>query len=751
MCRIVPIIVLICTLGVWGCSGPHQRMNDFFSKAKVLYDHGDYAGSRRELEKALQIDPRFVRGRLLLGMVELKVGNPLAAYAAFAGAAEVEPANAETQVQLGKLLLFRGEVEKARARAETVLRAQPQHEEALLLQAGVHLVSGQWQQGERTLLATAQRGARRPELFLLLSMARRLRGDAPGAEEALLNGLSLNKSSLELHKALAELYAGKGGTTAAERQIREMMALDPANHGYLIALADLHWRSGAKQKARAELTALISRSACNVTTITDAARFYQQHGLPADAEQLLVQAIGRNGRSIALRLSLCELYLVGGTPLKAVASLRRCMDVPRERGNAELLAAKNALAALEMGRGELAEAGRLSDEVLRENPSDADANMTRGHLFLLRGEAPKAVAAFLTAVRDCPASLQPRLLLAEAYAASGDSGLALTTLHQARHLDPCSTAVALALTRHYLARHDYAMAEEELRGMLAGKPRLLDELRAVLLPSGASCRSATYCNAIRAMAPAMLPTTSKAGDLNAVSGGELAGEVGEGDDALFRRLVLLYLRQKKFSVAAADCRARIARMPGDPGAHLLLARVLEEQGAFAQAEAALERAERLVPCPLQVSLARARLKVKEGEHHKARRLYEAILAKERHSLAAANDLACLLADFGGGRHDLLRALYLAEELLASRPDEPLFFDTLGWVHYRRGEYRRAASLLQQAAARLPHSPVVRYHAGMALWAAGAPALAREHLLYAARSPAVFAGNKEAQEALSRLK
>jgi tetratricopeptide (TPR) repeat protein len=74
----------------------------------------------------------------------------------------------------------------------------------------------------------------------------------------------------------------------------------------------------------------------------------------------------------------------------------------------------------------------------------------------------------------------------------------------------------------------------------------------------------------------------------------------------------------------------------------------------------------------------------------------------------------LLAESGA---DLQRALDLAQQAKAQRPDDPSASDTLGWVLYHRGASSAAVSYLREAVAGLePGSPEIgltRHHLALA--------------------------------------
>jgi tetratricopeptide (TPR) repeat protein len=91
----------------------------------------------------------------------------------------------------------------------------------------------------------------------------------------------------------------------------------------------------------------------------------------------------------------------------------------------------------------------------------------------------------------------------------------------------------------------------------------------------------------------------------------------------------------------------------------------------------------------------------------------------------SNNLASLLSDHRTDPASLERAHALAVGLRKS--DIPQFKDTLGWVNYRRGEFKEALPLLEDAARSLPDAALIRYHLGMTYLSVGDQAKATEHL------------------------
>jgi tetratricopeptide (TPR) repeat protein len=106
----------------------------------------------------------------------------------------------------------------------------------------------------------------------------------------------------------------------------------------------------------------------------------------------------------------------------------------------------------------------------------------------------------------------------------------------------------------------------------------------------------------------------------------------------------------------------------------------------------------------------------KGDYETAIAEYEEMLKRDPGSLIAANNLASLLSDNRTDKSSLERAYSLASTLRKSQL--PHFKDTLGWTYHQRGDYKNAILLLEEAAAALPDTAMIRYHLGMSYIANG---------------------------------
>jgi Flp pilus assembly protein TadD len=130
-------------------------------------------------------------------------------------------------------------------------------------------------------------------------------------------------------------------------------------------------------------------------------------------------------------------------------------------------------------------------------------------------------------------------------------------------------------------------------------------------------------------------------------------------------------------------------------------------------------------------------------------VYEQLLKKTPKYEPAINNLAALLLDHRKDKQSFARALELARNL--TNTENPAMLDTLGWAHYRAGEYTEAVSVLERVVAKAGQFPVFRYHLGMAYLAAGNNVGAKQELTEAVnKAQGDYPGLAEARATLQKL-
>jgi Tfp pilus assembly protein PilF len=107
--------------------------------------------------------------------------------------------------------------------------------------------------------------------------------------------------------------------------------------------------------------------------------------------------------------------------------------------------------------------------------------------------------------------------------------------------------------------------------------------------------------------------------------------------------------------------------------------------------------------------------------------YRAVLTVDSANLEALNDLAYLLAGQNPGE-----ALVPAQKAVELAPDNADVQDTLGFVFYRKGDYRQATNYVKAAVAKDP-TPSRQFHLAMCYSKSGDQQLASKTLAAALKA------------------
>jgi tetratricopeptide (TPR) repeat protein len=151
------------------------------------------------------------------------------------------------------------------------------------------------------------------------------------------------------------------------------------------------------------------------------------------------------------------------------------------------------------------------------------------------------------------------------------------------------------------------------------------------------------------------------------------------------------------------------------------------------------------PKDLNIQAYAANYYLELGRNAESLRLHEGLQRVQPNNLAILNNLAVLYQRLKDGR-----ALATAEQAYKLAPTNPGIMDTLGWILLEQGQTARAVDLLQQASAKAPKSPTLRYHLAAAYAKAGKRAEAKRELEVLLKSGGKFPELEEARKLATSL-
>ncbi|HEY0766401.1 MAG TPA: tetratricopeptide repeat protein [Steroidobacteraceae bacterium] len=375
-----------------------------------------------------------------------------------------------------------------------------------------------------------------------------------------------------------------------------------------------------------------------------------------------------------------------------------------------------------------------------ETTADSPETLTLlGELALAAYDGQRAKAYAQQALQHDPKDAAALRVLARAYVVRGDAPQAVATARQAKADDATRGGFELAEILASLDRNEEAHQElEHLRA--GGAPAAeIDRRLALLAFASGDLKEA------RQRFTELL-SSGRGNDTAQLYLADITARDGDpqGAIAAYRRLydssVALSARSRAASLLLdRSARAEALALLDDYAADhpedeldltLAKARLLADHGeadtGLALLAAALERH----PQHPSIEYDRAVILEQAGHVHESVEALEKMLAERPDDPTLLNALGYTLADH---TLELGHAEGLIRRALAVMPDNPAALDSLGWVHFRAGDANSAVGTLEHAYS-LGHDAEIAAHWGEALWVSGkrgearrvwAAALARE--------------------------
>jgi predicted Zn-dependent protease len=366
---------------------------------------------------------------------------------------------------------------------------------------------------------------------------------------------------------------------------------------------------------------------------------------------------------------------------------------------------------------------------LEPSANSPDTFTLLGELALAGYDGQRAQSYAQRALQLDPKDLAALRVLARGYVMRGEAPQAVATARRAQADDATRGGFELAEILASLDRSEEAHQQLELLRAGGAPQAEVDRRLALLAFSSGDMKEA------RQRFTELL-ASGEGNDAAQLYLADIAARDGdpEGAIAAYRRLYDSSVALSARSRAAAlllDRRARteaLALLDDYAADHpedeldltLAKARLLADHGepdaGLALLSAALERH----PQHPSIEYDRAVILEQAGHVHESVAALEQMLTRRPDDPTLQNALGYTLADH---TLELAHAETLIRRALTVMPDNPAAIDSLGWVQFRQGDARGAAATLAHAYA-LGHDPEIAAHWGEALWVSGQPAEAR---------------------------
>jgi tetratricopeptide (TPR) repeat protein len=509
---------------------------------------------------------------------------------------------------------------------------------------------------------------------------------------------------------------------------------------------------GDSRRAVSELQLALATDEGNPYLLTKLAEEYVRLGDLGRAESELRKVLERQSDYHPAQLLMGKVLADQRRFTRAKVHLRQAVRLQPRDPEAYL-----ALAEVALSLGAPEEAVRVVEELAQALPGEPTGFKRLGLAFGERGDLPRAEAMLEKATARDPGDFESWALLAQLYQLSGKLGRSEAAFDRALERDPDNREVLLQAGRVSLAQGSVVRARAYFDRLLSlsGEAEWTLKVAYAYLGANKAQEAQELLEQARTFGPH--PKISFSSGLvlerqrRFVLAAEAYAEVPEGhelfDEARLRRALCLSqagLHLKAIGLFEQGRKARpdylslyapyaqaleragrareattlledAAREHAAPELLDALAQLYERQGRKEDAVRLLLRAVAEHPKDEDLLYVLGATYERQGELDKALERMRAVLVLNPKNAQALNFIGYTLADHG---RDLDEAERLLTRALELRPDSGAFLDSMGWLHFRRGEFHKAVLRLERAVERIPDDPLVREHLGDAYRAAG---------------------------------
>jgi tetratricopeptide (TPR) repeat protein len=656
--------------------------------ADAYFATGSYDRAEIEYKNALQAQKKpdaHAIGRL--GEIYFSQGRIRPAYAYLQKAVELQPDNFSARIKLAQVFLLARKFPEARAQAEYVLSRRPEDPDApvILIQGSLSSVTdvkaaqGRLNQLPPKVVGTAP-------VLTGLAMAELIQKNYVGSEEILKRALAVDPTFVGAHSTLAASYRSQGKKAEAELSLKSAADLAPPRSGDALQYAQFKLQNSDSKGARELLDGLAAKAPDYLPAQVLLAEILAGEKKLDDASGLVTKILTREPEHLEATLLGARLRLAKADPAGAAEQLERLLKVYPNHPQALYFLGLSYVATGEM----LKAVDRLRSAVKIAPMPEAILALASANLRT--GDYSGAMLALQPFVAKYPQNVTARNLLAAAFRGQGkmDEAVALYNRSEKDFANDPQPSFQKALT--FLSQKQVAEARISFEEALRRDASFLPALEQLVILDSAEKR---YDAALQRIEPQLARNPNSAplhlliGEINALKGKTTEAEAAYKRSIELRpdvptsyfKLAQLYVRTHQEEKALSSLKSSIERNPKDSTALLLTALLHEQRKDYAS----------------------------------AREAYEKVVLLNPKSLVALNNLANLYSEKFQEPEKAHEAAQKAHEL---QPDEPHATDTLGWILYKKQNYSRALTLLEDAAEKLPNSSEVSYHLGSARYMLG---------------------------------
>ncbi len=780
-----PLLLVLTVLGgLFLFTSCRQSLESHLTRGEEYLQKRKFEEAAMQFRAATQIDDTSAAAHWGLARALEAQGKFLETVEELRKVSDFDPEHLEAKAKLGNyyLLFTPPQIQESEKILRDIFKRDQNFIEGHILKASIFSAQGK---SVKEIVAVLDHAIsldkKRTESYLAKSRFFMKINEAEQAERTIREAIGVNDK-----KALGYIEYGRFLTYAergdeAEAKFLKAVEVEAKNIEARESLANHYLTRRELEKAEKAYKDLVAVQENSPESRMDLASFYAIIGRDADAIRVYQGILSDAPEYARARYKLAEIHLERKEFTKVTAELEKLFEINERDAEALMLRAR-----LKLAEDDPEKAVADLEEVLKKQPSLQTALFYMTQTRLALGQVSQARAfisdlekyhptyrkTYLLKIQAAFAANEPEIALQEAnkligvaeraYAANAEDGQELQDLRvrgitsrgmaslqlgkmeeaerdltEVVRLSPGSASAKINLARFYVAKRDLPQALELYENALAADEKNFDALSGMV----------------------SVLVNQKELDKAKTKVDGMMKKVG-GDKKILPALHYLksdiLTAENDLNAAEAELKKAIALdenyLPAYSGYAAILISKDQTDAALEQYQKVVEKKHSASVYTLIGMLYDAKQNFEEAEKN-----YRKALEINPGTPIAANNLAWMIADQNRGNLD--EALKLAQDTVNRNRKIAGYFDTLGWVNYKKGFYAQAVESFKQAVALdeqdansegRPVNAGYRLRLGMALDSAGDKDSARREIAAALQNGKEDLSPKEIQNARSIL-
>lgn len=654
--------------------------------ARALENLGQFNDALDELRKTVELDENNLHAKAKLGNYFLLVKPPLISEAESFQRQIIarDPNFVEGHILQASILAVQNKPEsEVVAKVNEAIAIDPTRAETYISLSRYYVTKEKYGEAEATLKrgieASPMRALGIIEYGRFLNYANR----TVEAEAQFARAVELEPLSIEAHEAFAQHFTVAKKYDRAEAQYRHLIGIQDNSPESRLELANFFEQIQRPNDAIIVLNEIIAGSPEYVRARYKLGQIYLVQKDPAKVNEQLTELFAINDNDVEAFMLRARLRLQENKPEEAIEDLNAVLKkFPSHRDALYHVAqARLAVGQVDQARAFIADIERFHPNFLRVGLLKIQAEIVEGKT---EGSL-KAANELLEKVRTAKPNAETGVVALNELQIKGLTARGLANLELKKYPEaqsdlelalryaPDSSAAMVNLARLHTAKNELPKASELYEQALSLDPQSFDAIAGLvntLVRKGETAKA-------HAKVAAMIERNAGRADMLA---------------SLHYLNADIYSAEKKIPQQENELLQAISLdenyLPAYAGLAAILVGRNEIEQAVSQFKTVVAKKPSAAVYTMLGILEESRSNTAAAEEH-----YRKALSLDQNSPIAANNLAWLIAENQG---NLDEALQLATVSVAKGPNVAGYYDTLGWVYFKKGLYSNAAKQVRKA-------------------------------------------------------